>query len=335
LGYFLTASVANCRFLDGKQRRTLLPMARKPRLHIPGALYHVTLRGNDKQDIFFEKYDRTFFYNLLGEGVKRFGHRIHAFCLMTNHVHLAMEVANTPLSSIVQNVAFRYTRFINRRYQRVGHLFQGRYHALLVDADSYFLELVRYIHLNPVRAKLVADPSTYLWSSHRVYLGMAELSWLTTNTVLGEFGTRRSQSVRRYARFIADLAPDISVIPTVNSADSRIIGDDDFRRRVSDLIAKNSPSVPKLEDVIAAVCLAYQMDFISLKRPNKQRTIAEARAVIAYLAYDLGAATGVAVASTLDCASDTIYKAALRLRKRLDDDQRLRRRVAAIRSQIS
>jgi REP element-mobilizing transposase RayT len=109
-------------------------MARKPRLHYPGAFYHVILRGNFRQDTFL---------------VERYRYRIHAFCLMSNHVHLAIQVGVVPLSRIMQNFCFRYTRWLNQQQERVGHLFQGRYKAVLLDADSYLLELTRYIHLNP------------------------------------------------------------------------------------------------------------------------------------------------------------------------------------------
>ena len=151
-------------------------MARKPRLHLPGGLYHVMLRGNGGQAIFFSDADRYHLYLLLQEGVERFGHRIHGFCAMTNHLHLAVQVAKAPLSKIMQNLSFRYTRWINQRQRRVGHLFQGRYKAILVDADSYLLELVRYIHLNPVRTGLVKDPLDYPWSGHRAYLGSGGLA---------------------------------------------------------------------------------------------------------------------------------------------------------------
>jgi len=113
-------------------------MARKPRIHLDGALYHVMLRGNGGQSIFLSDEDRDAFEALVAQGVSRFGHRIHAYCCwMGNHVHLAIQVAETPLSKIMQNLAFRYTRWFNRREQRIGHLFQGRFKALLVDADSY------------------------------------------------------------------------------------------------------------------------------------------------------------------------------------------------------
>jgi len=150
-------------------------MARKPRLHVPGGLYHVILRGNARQDIFFAPRDRTLFYELLQEGVTRFGYRVHAFCLMTNHVHLALQTGDQVLSAGMQNLSFRYARYANQRLDRVGHLFQGRFKAFLVDQDAYGLALVRYIHLNPVRARLVSQAAAYPWSSHRAYLGDQKL----------------------------------------------------------------------------------------------------------------------------------------------------------------
>lgn len=146
-------------------------MARKPRLHVSGGLYHVMLRGNGGQAIFFTDADRYHLYLLLQEGIERYGHRVHGFCCMSNHIHLAVQVADIPLAKIMQNLSFRYTRWINQRKKRVGHLFQGRYKAILVDADSYLLQLVCYIHLNPVRANMVKRPEHYRWSGHRAYIG--------------------------------------------------------------------------------------------------------------------------------------------------------------------
>lgn len=169
-------------------------MARRPRLHVPGGAYHVMLRGNGGQDVFFTDQDRLYFYDLVAEGVARFGHRIHGFCLMSNHVHLVVQVAETPLAKIVQNLSFRYTRWINRQQRKAGHLFQGRYKAILVDVDAYLLGLVRYLHLNPVRAGMVEQPEAYRWSGHRSYLGMEALPWLSTEWVLGQFAKRLATS---------------------------------------------------------------------------------------------------------------------------------------------
>ncbi len=118
-------------------------MARKPRVHIPGGLYHVMLRGNGGQDIFFLDEDRCRWYVFAQEGVECYGHRIHGFCLMTNHVHLTIQVGETPLSKIIQNLSFRYTRWVNRRQRCLGPLFQGRYKGVLVDGEAYLLERVR------------------------------------------------------------------------------------------------------------------------------------------------------------------------------------------------
>src|SRR5919106_2076133 len=178
-------------------------MARKPRLHVPGALYHVMLHSNGGQSIFFADDDWEHFEALVAEGVGRFGHRIHGYCWMSNHVHLAVQVAEVPLSRIMQNLAFRYTRWVNKRQGRVGHLFQGRYKAILVEAESYLLELVRYIHLNPVRARLVEEPAAYRWSGHRTYIGQAPVSWLTTDWVLSHLAGTERVARRRYAAFIA------------------------------------------------------------------------------------------------------------------------------------
>ena len=179
-------------------------MARKPRLHVEGGLYHVMLRGNGGQDLFFEPSDRHFFYGLIEEGVARFGYRLHGFCLMTNHVHLIVQVGAIALARPMQNLAFRYSRRINWRQRRRGHLFQGRYTALLVEAESHLLELVRYVHLNPVRAGLVAVPEDYPWSGHNAYLGEERLAWLTTDWVLARFAGRRATARSRYRAFLRE-----------------------------------------------------------------------------------------------------------------------------------
>ncbi len=208
-------------------------MARKPRVHLPGGVYHVMLRGNGGQDVFFLDEDRYRWYLLAQEGVERYGHRIHGFCLMTNHVHLAIQVAETPLSKIIQNLSFRYTRWVNRRQRRLGHLFQGRYKAVLVDGEAYLLELVRYIHLNPVRAGLVVKPDEYPWSGHRAYLGLDTLPWLTTDWVLSQFAKRKDAARRRYAKFVADgMGEGYRAEFHGGGVDARILGDDRFAERV-------------------------------------------------------------------------------------------------------
>jgi len=178
-------------------------MARKPRIHFQGAVYHVILRGNDGQNIFFQPIDYTVFESLTSEGVIRFGHRIHGYCWMPNHVHLVIEVGEISLSKIVQNISFRYTRWVNKKEKRIGHLFQGRFKAVLVNADLYLLELIRYVHLNPVRSGLKQNPDDFRWSSHRAYLGETDCSWLTTDWVLKRFSNDRITAQKTCGQFIS------------------------------------------------------------------------------------------------------------------------------------
>lgn len=136
--------------------------------------------------------------------MERFGDRIHAFCLTSNHVHLTIQVADIPLFRIIQNLSFCYTKWINWRLNTTGHLFHGRCRAVFVDADAYLLELTRYIHLNAVKAGIVKEPEEYPWSGHRAYLGLEEIPWLTVNGVLCQFSRREGAARRVCERFIQD-----------------------------------------------------------------------------------------------------------------------------------
>ena len=292
-------------------------MPRKPRLHLPGGLYHVILRGNDRQDIFFEHADRLAFYRLLEEGIRRFGYRVHAFCLMGNHVHLALQMGSQPLSKGLQNLSLRYTRHINRSRGRVGHLFQGRYKALLVDAESYGLELVRYIHLNPVRARLVSDPSDYAYSGHLGYLGKQALSFLTTDWVLSQFDPRVGVARGRYARFVAGgmsegHRPDFHH----GSEESRVVGDDRFVERA--LQASGEPARVRrvdLDHIVAYVCQGRGITERALSKAGKTRAASQARALIGWLAATGGNATLSEVARRLKRDISAISRAVTQLER--------------------
>jgi len=298
-------------------------MARKPRIHVDGALYHVMLRGNAGQSIFLIDDDRDAFEALVADGISRFGHRIHAYCWMGNHVHLAIQVADTPLSKIMQNLAFRYTRFINRREERIGHLFQGRFKALLVDADSYLLELVRYIHLNPVRAKLVTDPTDYAWSGHLSYLGKIAKPWLTTEWVLAQFGSSAS-----YADFVhAGLHEGHREEFHRGRLEGAILGGDDFVEK----IVVRQPSQPtrriSLDAILQAVASAWETNQDALQSPSRVRSIAEARSAAAYLVMAYGDDTLSALGKLLSRDVSTLSNGARAIRLALPDNLALHRKT--------
>ena len=180
---------------------------RKPRLLFPGALYHVIARGNQRQRTFQVPGDHHKYLKLLGSELAGREMRLYAYCLMPNHLHLLMEQAGEyPLSRYMQRLHTAYTQYFNRKHRKVGHLFQGRYKAILVNRDAYLLELVRYIHLNPTRAKLEEKPGQYPWTSHFQYLGKVKdpLAPVETATVLGMFARKRKAAIRQYLKFVME-----------------------------------------------------------------------------------------------------------------------------------
>ena len=176
-------------------------MPRKPRLHVPGGFFHVILRGNGRSNIFFAREDRSIWESLIADAVQRYGHRIHAYCWMTNHTHMAIQSGPEPLAQFIAYIAGNYARRMNIRMQRTGHLFERRYRAFLVQEDTYLLELVRYIHMNPVRAGLVDRCGDYEWSSHRAYLDSGRPEWLTVDYVLQMFGQSGECAQRNFSEF--------------------------------------------------------------------------------------------------------------------------------------
>ncbi len=180
-------------------------MARPLRFDFPGAVHHVTTRGNAQAPIFLDDTDRNVLLRVLQDVIGQWHWRCHGYCLMDNHYHLLIETPEGNLSVGMRQLNGVYTQRFNRRHQRVGHLFQGRFKAILVERDSHLLELARYVVLNPVRAGIVAEASLYPWSSCAATLGIATRPpWLTVQWILGQFGRNAAESRRRYAAFVAD-----------------------------------------------------------------------------------------------------------------------------------
>jgi REP element-mobilizing transposase RayT len=180
-------------------------MARPLRLEFSGAIYHLTARGNARQKIFFSDADRQFFTDTLARVISRYGWICHAYCLMSNHYHLLVETPKPNLSLGMRQLNGIYTQAFNRLHRRVGHLFRGRFKAILVEKESYLLELCRYIVLNPMRVKRNLQTGTWKWSSYRATAGLVSTrEFLTTDWVLGQFGKNLAQAQKRYREFVRE-----------------------------------------------------------------------------------------------------------------------------------
>jgi putative transposase len=204
-------------------------MGRQLRIEYPGAHYHVTARGNERKDVFKSLRDREKFLFYLESAVLRYGAVIHSYCLMNNHYHLLLETPSGNLSQVMQHINGAYTNYFNTKRKRSGHLFQGRYKAILIEADEYVLELSRYIHLNPVRAGASAMPEEYRWSSYRDYIGLRESPmWLNTALILGSFGTPKATAQIRYLKFVEELVGKEQESPLMRAVAATILGSEDF-----------------------------------------------------------------------------------------------------------
>jgi putative transposase len=178
-------------------------MTRPLRITFPGAIYHVTSRGNARAAIFLGDRDRELFVETLAQVIERFNWLCHAYCLMDNHYHLMIETPDGNLAAGMRQLNGVYTQRFNRAHRRVGHVFQGRFKAILVDRDSYLLELCRYVVLNPVRAGIVKRAGEYCWSSYRATAGEADApAFLTCDWVLSQFGRAKPESARKYREFV-------------------------------------------------------------------------------------------------------------------------------------
>ena len=202
-------------------------MSRPLRLEFPEALYHITSRGDRRESIFDDDDDRLAFLHILSEVVERFNWLCYAWCLMSNHYHLLIQTPDGNLSKGMRQLNGVFTQTSNRRHRRVGHLFQGRYKAILVDSDAYLLELSRYIVLNPVRARMVKTPEAWAWSSYRATMGLAEAEpCLAVDGLLAQFARSRAVAQARYAQFVREgiNAPS----PWLLLRSQVFLGDDDF-----------------------------------------------------------------------------------------------------------
>lgn len=236
----------------------------------------------------------------MSEALDQFAARLHAYCWMTNHIHMLIQVGNAPLGRIVHRVASRHARRVQAGLKTTGHLFEARYHALLADEDAYLLELVRYIHLNPVRANVVADPAEYEWSSHLEYLGMRDSQWVTTDFALRMFDANLRTARSAYFRFIRDglaLSGD-EVLLAGRRAEPRVLGDDRFLSRIVPEVVKPKARMT-LDELILDCCAQLETSPEDVRSASRTRRLTRARAWIAHRAIEGRIASISAVARAL------------------------------------
>jgi len=262
-------------------------MARRPRLFAPGVLYHVIVRGNQRQKTFTSEDDYRAYLERLAKYHKQYGYTVYAFCLMSNHVHLLVQSSATPLAKFMQGLQQSYTQYFNRRHKKRGHLFEGRYKAILCQEEPYLLELIRYLHLNPVRAGMVERAEQYEYSGHHAYL-----QGKTTEIVEPAKVLRMVGGSRGYQRFVNEGLKGGHKEEFYAVEEQRFLGNEEFTESLR-TEKEEEPSKPKgsreLDAAARTLARFLRMEVARLRGPERSWQVSKARTRIGYvLARRLG-----------------------------------------------
>ena len=311
-------------------------MARALRIIYPGAFYHVTSRGNEKKDIFKSRRNREKFLEYLASATERYGAEIYAYCLMSNHFHLFLQTRESNLSQIMRHIIGAYTTYFNIKRKRAGHLFQGRYKSVLVEADEYAAELTRYIHLNPVKAGITAMADEYQWSSYRAYIGMASMpEWLKPGFILGSFGRTEAASRKNYRDFVEKLDIEAYESPLKNAVGGAVLGSPEFVEEISEAhlnergADKDIPALrhfsdrPPLEEII------------ELAREAMKNNEKMGRQVSMYLCHKYSGAPLKEIAAKFDVGVTAIGEATKRVQKKMEEDKGLQNLIGSLTGKIN
>lgn len=268
-------------------------MPRKPRIEFEGAFYHVIVRGNQRQKIFKDEDDFLKYLEILGRYKGRYQYLLYCYVLMNNHLHLLVEGGKTPLSKILQGINQSYTAYFNRRYKTVGHLFQGRYKAILCDRDKYLLALIKYIHLNPVRAKVAKTPEEYRWSSHPSYALKREAHGLIdTEQILRMFSEDKAKARKLYRAYMDD-EPVVAKEDIYSTVDQRILGDEKFVEEVKgrysvELTQERRIKEYRLNEIAGGVEKVCGITLQQIRQKSKSREVSLGRKLISLVASEYG-----------------------------------------------
>jgi REP element-mobilizing transposase RayT len=321
-------------------------MPRQARLDVPGALHHIMIRGIDKTDIFRDDQDRNLFLDRLGLTLGEGNSTVYAWALMKNHVHVLFKSGRDGVSGVMRKLLTWYAQYFNRRHTRTGHLFENRYKSILCDEDNYLLALVRYIHLNPVRAgivKTIEELDQYPWSGHRTIIGKAKLPWMDIDGVLSQFGETRRKAINEYRRFLREGVGQGTVKELTGGGllrsqggwsqvlalrrrgqkedfDQRILGGGEFvnqilkeaeERHLRQL--KHTRAGKTIQRIIEEECRKSGINPLELRGGGKRRIVSGTRAAIAVRGREELGLSAAAIAQQVGVSTSAITKAIERM----------------------
>ncbi len=320
-------------------------MPRQARLDVPGALHHIMIRGIDKTNIFRDDDDKTRFLERLGQTVLEGKCTVYAWVLMDNHIHILFKSGKAGISTVMRKLLTWYALYFNRRHRRTGHLFENRYKSILCDEDNYLLALIRYIHLNPMRAgmvKTIEELDRYPWSGHSAVMNERECPWMDTDYVLLQFNDTTRRARNAYRRFVQEGTglghqPELiggglirsqggwSQVLAMQSKgrkeeyDQRILGGGDFVQEILKEAEEKQIRQLKLRrsgrtiaDIIREECKRNKVSVEELKRGNRRRKVSESRMTIARQSRSELGLSGAEIARHLGVNTSSINRALAR-----------------------
>lgn len=323
-------------------------MPRQARLDVPGALHHIMVRGINKSNIFEDEQDKVRFLERLGQTVIEGKCTVYAWVLMSNHAHILFKSGKEGISAIMRKLLTWYAVYFNRRHRRTGHLFENRYKSILCDEENYLLALVRYIHLNPVRAKIIRtleELDSYPWSGHQAIIGKAKHPWMAIETVLSQFGNTKRKAMNEYRRFVQEdigkgqnpLLTGGGLIRSQGSwshvlsmrrkglkeeADERILGSGNFVHEILKEAEEKQLRQLKLRqsghnitEIISQECRKNKISPEELKLGSKRRKVSEARTTIARRSSEELGLSGAEIARHLGVNTSSVNRALARVKE--------------------
>jgi REP element-mobilizing transposase RayT len=320
-------------------------MARPLRIEYPGAFYHVMHRGNAGSDIFKSIRDREKFLEYIGKAVERYDLKVHTYCLMTNHYHLLIETPHPNLSQAIKWINVGYVAYFNRKQRRSGHLFQGRFKAVVVDADEYLKHLSRYIHLNPVRARIVEHCKDYPWSSYPVFGGYEKApEWLETDWLLSLFGQNREKAMERYREFVESIQNEEIENPSKDIVSGIILGGTEFINWIKRNFLSEAPDnkeKPQLkslkpgltfEDLMPAICNEFACSHEVITQKGKKGNLA--RDIAIFLSREMTGESGVDLGRHFGISGAGITVRYGIIAEKIKKERKLNRQVSRIKKAI-